>query len=154
MIRFIGRLSRVGVRMSFGLLPETLVSFLIVGSLGVLVHLSILNIAMRVITQEFKYANLMAMLVAATFNFFMNNESTFREKSLVGRHVLLGYLFYLGITGLGMIMSLFISTHIYAQNRIPMVAALGGIVVGSLWNYLMSYTFVWKLLSNFSGRRK
>ena len=35
-----------------------------------------------------------------------------------------------------------------------MIAALGGIVVGSLWNYLMSYTFVWKLLSNFSGRRK
>jgi putative flippase GtrA len=153
MIKFIAELSRIGSKITFRLLPETLISFLIVGSFGVLVHLAVLKTAMAWVLPEFKYANLLAMLVAATFNFILNNKSTFSDKALVGRHILLGYLFYIGITALGLAISLFISTRVYAQHGAPIIAALCGIAAGSLWNYFMSYTFVWKLLSNLSRQR-
>lgn len=147
MIKFIGRLARFGVRLSMGIFPESLVSFLIVGTLGVVVHISVLKTVLAIHDMPFKYANLCAMLVASTFNYLMNNESTFRATSLAGKHVFLGYFFYLGITSLGMILSLGISTHVYEWHIGPVLAALAGIVAGSLWNYFMSYTFVWKLLS-------
>jgi putative flippase GtrA len=155
MIGFIGQLSRLVRKLSFNLLPESLISFLIVGSLGVVVHLTILKISLSTTTilHEFKYANLTAMLFAATFNYFVNNKSTFSDKALVGPHVYLGYFCYVGITAVGMGISLFISTRIYATHGMPMIAALCGIVAGSLWNYFLSYTIVWKLVFNLSKQR-
>jgi putative flippase GtrA len=151
-IKFIGRLARLGVRLSFGLIPETLISFLIVGSLGVLVHLAVLNVAMRMLVVSFQHANLAAMTVAATFNYFINNSSTFREKSLSGSRIVIGYLGYLCITSLGMGISFLLSSYLYNHYREAIIAALGGILVGSVWNYFMSYNFVWKLLSNMTKR--
>lgn len=150
MIKIIGQLSRFARKLSFNLLPESLISFLIVGSLGVLVHLTVLKISMSTVIHEFKYANLTAMLFAATFNYVVNNKSTFSDKALVGKHIYLGYLCYIGITAVGMGISLFISTRIYAAHGMPMIAALCGIVVGSLWNYFLSYTIVWKYVFNLS----
>lgn len=129
------------------LLPQTLISFLLVGSLGVVVHMAILNAALFGLTSDFRIANGMAMLVAASFNYLLNNKSTFASTGLAGKKILLGYAMYLGITSLGLLASLFISTWVFQQNQMAMVAALCGIVIGSLWNYFMSYTFVWKLLS-------
>lgn len=150
MVKTIGQLSRLARRMTFNLLPESLISFLIVGSLGVLVHLSIMKSSMAILDLQFKYANLTAMLFAATFNYLVNNKSTFRDRQLAGRHVWLGYLCYIAITGFGLGLSQLISTHLYAQHGMPVVSALCGIIASSLWNYFMSYTIVWKFLFSLS----
>jgi putative flippase GtrA len=150
MIEVIGSLARLARKMTFNLLPESLLSFLIVGSLGVVVHLSVLKISMATWMHDFKYANLTAMLFAATFNYVANNKSTFKDRSLAGQHAFVGYFCYIGITALGMGLSLFISTRFYSQYGMPMIAALCGIVVGSFWNYFMSYTIIWKFLFKLS----
>jgi putative flippase GtrA len=150
MIKIIGQMSRLARKMTFNLLPESLLSFLIVGAFGVLVHLSVLKTSMEFGGVQFKYANLTAMLFAATFNYLVNNKSTFRDRQLVGHHVWLGYLCYIAITGVGLGLSLLISTRLYAQHGMPMISALCGIIVGSLWNYFMSYTIVWKFLFRLS----
>jgi putative flippase GtrA len=153
MIKTIGRLTRLVRKLTFNLLPESLISFLIVGSLGVFVHLAVLTLSMSTVIHAFTYANLTAMLFAATFNYFVNNQSTFANNALVGNHVYLGYVCYIGITAAGMAISLAISTRIYAAHGIPTVAALGGIVAGSLWNYVVSYTVVWKFIFNLSKQQ-
>jgi putative flippase GtrA len=150
MIKTITWLTRLGRRLTLNVLPESLISFLIVGSLGVLVHLAVLKLSMSTIIHAFTYANLTAMLFAATFNYVLNNNATFADNALVGRHVYLGYVCYVGITAVGMAISLFLSTKLYAAHGMPMIAALGGIVAGSLWNYLVSYTVVWKFLFSLS----
>lgn len=152
MIRFIGKLTQLGRKLTFNLLPASLISFLIVGSLGVGVHLAVLKTTLAFITHDFKYANLTALVFAATFNYVLNNESTFRDSGLTGRHAILGYFIYMGVTSLGMVLSLYISTHVYSYGLTPIPAALCGIVAGSMWNYFMSYTFVWKLLFKRSNR--
>jgi putative flippase GtrA len=116
----------------------------------VVVHLSVLKISMATWMHDFKYANLTAMLFAATFNYVANNKSTFKDRSLAGQHAFVGYFCYIGITALGMGLSLFISTRFYSQYGMPMIAALCGIVVGSFWNYFMSYTIIWKFLFKLS----
>jgi dolichol-phosphate mannosyltransferase len=109
--------------------------------------MSVLKTLMLLVTENFRYANASAMLVAATFNYLMNNKATYKETSLSGKRIFAGYAIYLSITSAGLALSLLISGEVYDNIAMPMVAALSGIVVGSLWNYFMSYNFVWKLLS-------
>lgn len=130
-----------------GLLPKSLISFLIVGSLGVVVHMTVLKTVMLLATDNFRYANACAMIVAATFNYLLNNKATYRDTRLSGKRIIAGYAIYLAITSAGLALSLLISGEVYDRIGMPMASALSGIVVGSLWNYFMSYNFVWKLLS-------
>lgn len=129
-----------------GYLPLTLISFLTVGALGVVVHMTVLKISLYTWTGNFRWANGTAMLVAASFNYFANNQATFGVIKLSGKRWLAGYVIYLLITSLGLLMSLFISGEVYDDIRMPMVSALCGIVAGALWNYFMSQKFVWRLL--------
>jgi len=147
LLRALDALSTFGYRTSFGLLPKTLISFLLVGTLGVGVHMLVLKTMMLGVTPNFRYANSAAMIFAATFNYLLNNKSTFHKDALSGRKIIAGYLIYLLITSVGLVSSLAVSGWVFDRNHLPMAAALCGIVVGALWNYMMSYTFVWKLLS-------
>ncbi len=110
--------------------------------------MAVLKTLMLTTTDSFRYANVCAMLAAATFNYLINNKSTYSETSLTGGRIFIGYIIYLSITSAGLGMSLVISGEIYDRCLLPIPSALGGIVVGSLWNYFMSYNFVWKLLSS------
>lgn len=109
--------------------------------------MSVLKTLMLTTTDSFRYANAAAMIVAASFNYLMNNKSTYSESSLSGKRIIAGYVIYLSITSLGLGLSLLVSGEIYDRIQLPMLSALGGIVVGSLWNYFMSYNFVWRMLS-------
>jgi len=154
MLYLINTLSALMHRLSRGLLPTTLISFLIVGSLGVVVHMAVLKLSLHFISDNFRLSNGLAMLCAASFNYTLNNKSTFRHDGLRGKRVLTGYVIYLAITSLGLAASLMVSGAVFDRTQAPMGAALCGIVVGSLWNYFLSYNFVWKLLSGRLGRSK
>jgi putative flippase GtrA len=147
MLIFLNRCASLAVWLSFGLLSRTLATFLVVGSLGVAVHLTVLQCVLHFTPLPFQAANLISMLVAATSNYLLNNRATFADLSLEGRKVMTGYFIYLGVTGAGLAMSLAVSSVVYAHCHIASIAALSGIVLGSLWNYFMSHLLVWKLLS-------
>ena len=154
MLQLINTLSVLTHRLTRGCLPITLISFLIVGSLGVVVHMAVLKLSLHFVSDNFRLSNGLAMLCAASFNYTLNNKSTFRHDGLRGKRVLAGYVIYLAITSLGLAASLMVSGAVFDRTQAPMMAALCGIVVGSLWNYFMSYNFVWKLLSGRLGRSK
>lgn len=153
MINLINWGAGLGHRLCFGLLPKSLISFLIVGALGMVVHLAIMQAGMGLLGLHFTLANLLAMVGAATFNYYLNNLSTFSEKSLKGRSVVVGYALYMAVTSLGLLISMSVSSVVYSHGYPPTIAAICGIVCGSLWNYLMSYTFVWRLISRVVARR-
>lgn len=153
LLRVLDKLSTFGHKLCLGILPKTLISFLMVGSLGVLVHMFVLNSTMFWITSNFRYANGTAMLFAASFNYLLNNKSSFQQDTLTGRKMISGYFIYLLITSVGLATSLAVSSWVYDRNPMAMAAALSGIVVGALWNYLMSYAFVWKLLSKIYSQK-
>lgn len=147
MLQYLDKLAGQIHRLTYRLLPRTLISFLLVGTAGVAVHMLVLNSALHFASREFVHANAAAMMTAATFNYLLNNKATFHARTLTGKRIVIGYLIYLLVTSLGLAASLAISTAAFHRGAVPMAAALCGIVAGALWNYVMSYTLVWKLLS-------
>lgn len=143
----IDKLSALAFRLLRGRIPVTLLSFLMVGALGVVVHMAVLQVSLHTWASSFRWANGVAMLVAASFNYLTNNKATFGFVTLSGRRWVLGYFIYLLITSVGLALSLLVSGEVYDVTGQPMLSALAGIVSGSFWNYFMSYKFVWKLLS-------
>jgi dolichol-phosphate mannosyltransferase len=65
------------------IVPLRLLGFLVVGSMGVIVHLTILKSALW-IGSTFLAGQTMAVLTAMTFNFFLNNIFTYRDRRLAG----------------------------------------------------------------------
>ncbi|MFC4525299.1 GtrA family protein [Dyella halodurans] len=153
MINFVNRVSGLAHRFCLGLLPRSLISFFTVGALGMGVHLAIMKAGMIVLQLDFRIANLIAMIGAATFNYYFNNAATFSDKTLRGRSILVGYALYMGVTSLGLAISMGVSTIAYARGLPPVIAAVCGIVCGSMWNYLMSYAFVWRLITAVIAKR-
>lgn len=147
MINFVNQVSGFVHRLCVGLVPRSLISFFTVGAFGMVVHLAIMKAGMGALHLDFRVANLVAVIGAATFNYYLNNAATFSDRTLRGRSILVGYMLYMGVTSLGLAISMGVSSALYAHGFSPVVAALGGIVCGSMWNYLMSYTFVWRLIT-------
>lgn len=153
MINFINYSAGFAHRLSRGIIPRSLISFLIVGALGTIVHLTIMKTGMGVFGLPFRIAYLIAMIGAATFNYYLNNTATFSDRALRGRSILVGYALYIGVTSFGLVISMTVASAAYAHGLSPIPSAICGIGCGSLWNYFMSYTIVWRLIAGLIGRR-
>src|SRR4029077_3233664 len=92
-------------KLTGGLLPPTFLLFGFVGGLGVLVNMAALGIAGRVLNVsdpgDFANAQTIAVIVAMTFNFILNNELTYANKKLRGWKWLRGLLIFYVICSIG-----------------------------------------------------
>ena len=70
-------------KLSRGLVPPRFVLFGLVGSLGLIIHLAVLNLA-AAFESTFVEAQVTATIAAMVFNFVLNNEFTFRDRRLTG----------------------------------------------------------------------
>ncbi|ARU03640.1 hypothetical protein CCO03_02110 [Comamonas serinivorans] len=146
LVRLVDGLAQLAHRLMGRRLPLSLLSFGVVGSLGVGVHMAVLQLSLATWSARFLPANTAAMLVATAFNYLLNNAATFRQQALRGPRWWLGFGLYLLITSLGLAANLGVAQAVHQHTHRPAASALAGIVVGALWNYLMSRTLVWRLL--------
>jgi len=135
-----------------GLIPARFAAFAIVGGVGVIVHLAALQIAHAALATPHSYqrdlfaaSQTTATLVAMTTNFFINNAVTYRDLRIRGlSHLLRGlFIFYL-ICALGAIANISVATSLYDMSGRWLLPATAGIVMGSIWNFVLSSFFVWK----------
>jgi dolichol-phosphate mannosyltransferase len=126
-----------------GVVPASLISFLIVGGSGVFVHLAVLYAALAA-TGEFALSQTLAALAAVTSNFLLNNRLTFRDKRLRGAKLISGYLKFLVISSIGIAANVSIATYTYEEvGQIAFLAAFAGIALDTLWKFVVSSRFVW-----------
>jgi dolichol-phosphate mannosyltransferase len=124
--------------------PTRFALFGTVGAFGVIVHFVVLSILLFALGERFAIAQTAAVLVAMSFNFWVNNWLTYRDKRLVGVAALLrGWLGFIATCAIGAFANVAIATFLEAQGVFWVLAALAGIVVGSVWNYALSSRFVW-----------
>lgn len=71
------------------------VMFVLVGLLGVAVHLATLGLAFRGFSVPFYFAQMIATFTAMTFNFNLNNLLTYRDRRLTGASLVYGHLSFL-----------------------------------------------------------
>ena len=126
-----------------GVVPASLISFLIVGGSGVFVHLAVLYAALAA-TGQFALSQTIAALAAVTSNFLLNNRLTFRDKRLRGSKLVSGYLKFLVISSIGIAANVSIATYTYEEvGQIAFLAAFAGIALDTLWKFVVSSRFVW-----------
>jgi dolichol-phosphate mannosyltransferase len=130
---------------TFGkVIPTRFALFGTVGALGVGVHFVVLSLLFFALGEGFALAQTGAVLVAMSFNFWLNNWLTYRDKRLVGAGALLkGWLGFVLTCAVGAFANVAIATFLEGEGVFWALAALAGIVVGSVWNYALSSRFVW-----------
>jgi len=130
---------------TFGkVIPTRFALFGTVGAAGVVVHFMVLSALLFLFGHHFTLAQSGAVLVAMSFNFWLNNYLTYRDKRLTGFGALLrGWVGFIATCAIGGFANVAIATFLEGKGIFWALAALAGIVVGSVWNYALSSRFVW-----------
>ena len=125
-------------------IPAKFVMFSLVGSLGVIVHLTVLTSFFKLGEANFQTAQIAAVATAMTFNFFLNNYFTHYDRRLRGWGLLKGWLSFCGASSLGAIANVGVAVYLYGStNTVWFVSATAGILVGVVWNYAITSAFTW-----------
>ena len=125
-------------------IPTRFALFGTVGALGVVVHMVVLGVLLLGLDEGFALAQGIAVLVAMSFNFWLNNWLTYRDKRLQGWSALLrGWLGFCLTCSVGAFANFAVATLLESQGIFWALAALAGILIGSVWNYALSSRFVW-----------
>ncbi len=118
--------------------------FAMVGSLGLVVHLTALAVALDLFNWPFPEAQGFGALVAMTSNFLLNNFLTYRDQRLKGFGILRGLLLFYLVCSVGLFANVGVAFSVYDQEPIWWLAGAAGALMGVVWNYAMSGLFVWR----------
>ncbi|MBH9538286.1 glycosyltransferase family 2 protein [Novosphingopyxis sp. YJ-S2-01] len=127
------------------ILPVRFALFATIGVLGIAVHFAILTSLFEGLGSGFIVAQSAATIGAMTFNFFLNNALTYRDKRLAGfLPMLRGWISFCLFCSVGAIANVGIAAFLYDESMAGLtLSALAGILVGAVWNFALSSRFVW-----------
>ena len=124
--------------------PTRFVVFVLVGSLGMIVHLSCLALLYLVAKISFAAAQTAATVVAMTFNFVLNNVVTFRDRRLKGWRFVRGLMTFYLACSLGALMNVSFAEFLHRQAIPWYVAGVSGTAISSVWNYGVNTILTWR----------
>ncbi|MGD9665416.1 MAG: GtrA family protein, partial [Novosphingobium sp.] len=124
--------------------PTRFALFGTVGALGVLVHMAVLSSLLFLFGHIFIIGQSAAVVVAMSFNFWLNNWLTYHDQRLKGaRAMLAGWAGFCLTCGVGALANIAVASLLAERGLHWALSALAGIFVGSVWNYALSSRFVW-----------
>ena len=124
-------------------IPLRLLAFLLVGGIGVGVHLAVLRLSLGA-GSTFLAAEIIAVTTAMSFNFFLNNIFTYRDRRLRGWKMLRGLLSFCAVCSVGAVANIGIGTWVNAHDGRWWLAGLAGVVIGAVWNFAASSAVTWR----------
>jgi len=124
--------------------PTRFVLFVMVGALGVLVHLAVLTPLYLNHRHHFPQAQAIATFVAMTFNFLLNNVVTFRDRKLRGRRLATGLLKFYAACSLGTVINVAFANLLMRQGIPWYLAGASGTGISSVWNYGVNTVLTWR----------
>jgi dolichol-phosphate mannosyltransferase len=125
--------------------PVRFILFMAVGGLGVIVHLAVLTALFEVASTKFVIAQSIATVAAMTFNFFLNNVFTYRDRRLRGFWaVLRGLLSFYLVCSAGAVSNVGVASFLFVRDFSWWISGVAGILVGAVWNYAASSILTWR----------
>ena len=118
--------------------------FCLVGLTGLGIHLSVLVVLLTPPLVTFEIAQTIATIGAIAWNFVLNNLFTYRDQRLTGWRFLTGLTRFEIICAIGAVSNVGIATWIYNYDSRWWIAGLGGALIGTVWNFVVSAAFVWR----------
>lgn len=125
--------------------PVRFAMFSAIGVIGVLIHMTVLTMLHIGLGVVFLGAQIVGTLAAMTFNFFLNNALTYRDRRLRGWRALLdGWISFCLVCSVGAIANVGVAAFLYDFHFGAWAgSALAGVLVGAVWNYALSSRFTW-----------
>ncbi|RKE45795.1 dolichol-phosphate mannosyltransferase [Sphingomonas sp. PP-CC-3G-468] len=132
-------------RMFGRVVPVRFAMFSAIGVFGVGIHMAVLTALFVGFGTHFLVGEIVATLAALTFNFFLNNALTYRDRRLKGwRQLADGWVSFAVICSVGAVANVGIAAFLYEMRDGAWAAsALIGVLVGAVWNYALSSKFTW-----------
>jgi dolichol-phosphate mannosyltransferase len=127
------------------IVPVRFLVFAFVGGLGLGVHFAVLTLAFRTLGVEFAIAQTAAAVAAMTFNFFVNNVLTYRDRRLKGfRALARGLASFYFVCSVGLVANIGIADYLFKESYAWWLSGIAGILVGAVWNYAASAALTWR----------
>jgi dolichol-phosphate mannosyltransferase len=124
-------------------IPVRFLSFGLIGGAGVFVHMAVLSALYKGGLATFATGQAVATVVAMVFNFFVNNQLTYRDRRLRGAAMVRGLASFMLVCSVGAIANVGIAEYLFSHRQGWVPAALGGILVGAVWNFATSAFYTW-----------
>ena len=125
------------------IIPVQLTLFMLVGMLGLVLHLLTLVYLVDGRHIPFLTAQMVATALAMVENFYLNNRITFRDRPLRGRHLLPGILRFLASCSFGAFANYIFARALWQSGVEWLVAGFAGIIIASVWNLSVSSFVTW-----------
>jgi dolichol-phosphate mannosyltransferase len=126
------------------LIPSRFIYFSVIGGSGVIVHLATFTTLFHGIGAIFWISQAIATGVAMVANFTLNNLITYHDMRLRGFAWWRG-LFVFGVAcSIGAAANVGVASYIFKGGFGPILSAICGIVVGTVWNYATTAFYVWR----------
>jgi dolichol-phosphate mannosyltransferase len=127
-----------------GMLPTRFVVFVLVGSLGFVLHMAVLAALHFESRATFAAAQTVATFAAMTFNFLLNNAVTFRDRRLRGWGMLHGLLLFYAACSLGALVNVSFADFLHNAGLAWYLAGICGLAITSVWNYAVNTVLTWR----------
>ena len=125
------------------IVPARFFAFTVVGLFGVVVHLSVLAALLNLLHWQFSIGQALATGVAMIVNFSINNAVTYSDKKLRGWRWFGGLLSFAAVCGIGALANVGVASYLFRWRAAWLPAALAGILVSAVWNYVATSIFTW-----------
>lgn len=134
----------VAFRLTGHLVSPRFVAYCAVGLLGLGVHLGTLQFVFLFDGGRFLPAQATATFVAMTFNFFLNNLLTFRDRMLRGAAMWAGLLHFYLACSLGAVVGIAVGQLLYSFQLPVWVSGGAGALASAVWNFTLNNAFTWR----------
>jgi dolichol-phosphate mannosyltransferase len=125
-------------------IPPRFALFIMVGAVGVGVHLSALYVLHKIFLIDFMFSQATSTIIAMTGNFILNNIFTYRDIRLHGFKFFRGLLSFYIACSIGALLNVLFAEFLFNQAVPWLLAGFLGAVIGSVWNYAINSTITWK----------
>ncbi len=124
-------------------IPPRLLLFGLVGAAGLAVYLTALY-SLHVVGVPFTFAQTTATVIAMTFNFFVNNSITYRDRKLKGWKILGGVLSFYAACSIGLLLNIKLSSMLQIAGMRWYTAGIVGLAVSWMWNFGATHVLTWR----------
>ncbi|WP_425228650.1 glycosyltransferase [Sphingomonas sp.] len=132
-------------KVSRGLIPPRFVLFSIVGGLGLVVHLAILEACKHLFGLAFLPAQGAAIGGAMLFNFAVNNNFTYHDRRLSGSRLITGAILFCIVCSVGALANVGVAELAIERTHSWSLAGVAGALMGAVFNFGAASSIVWGL---------
>lgn len=124
--------------------PIRFVLFVMVGLLGMALHLLLLSAAFLGVGMPFLAAQTLATGGAMLVNFTLDNRFTYRDRRLKGRDFVRGLGLFFVACSIGAVVNFQMAEFLYEGGTPWPIAGLLGAIIGAVWNFGVNSTVTWR----------